>query len=78
MMEVQKKVAAAARKRGKAWGRPTATADDARVIIDIGAQFVVLGSEFVAMIRQCTDCCNEFDKLLGEIAGKPIDSAEKA
>ena len=78
MMEAQKKVAAAARKYDKAWGRPTGTSDDAREIIDIGAQFVVLGSEFLAMIRQCTDCSHDLDKLLGEVAGKPIDSAGKA
>ena len=39
MMEAQKKVAAAARKHGIAWGRPVGTADDARVIIEIGHSF---------------------------------------
>jgi 4-hydroxy-2-oxoheptanedioate aldolase len=69
MMEAQNKVAAAAKKHGKAWGRPVGNADDARLIIGIGAQFVVLGSEFVALIQQMTACSNQFDDLLQEIDG---------
>ena len=72
MMEAQKKVAAAARKHGIAWGRPVGTADDARVIIEIGALFVVLGSEFVAMINQMTTCSAHFDELLCEVGGNSI------
>ena len=72
MMEAQKKVAAAARKHGIAWGRPVGTADDARVIIEIGALFVVLGSEFVAMINQMTTCSAHFDELLSEVGGNSI------
>jgi 4-hydroxy-2-oxoheptanedioate aldolase len=69
MMEAQKKVAAAANIHGKAWGRPVGTAEDAGTIIGMGAQFVVLGSEFVAMIQQMTACSGNFDDLLNEIGG---------
>ncbi len=69
MMEAQNKVAAAAKKHGKAWGRPVGNADDARIIIGIGAQFVVLGSEFVALIQQMTACSTHFDDLLQEVDG---------
>jgi 2-keto-3-deoxy-L-rhamnonate aldolase RhmA len=69
MMEAQQKVAAAANIHGKAWGRPVGTAEDAGIIIGMGAQFVVLGSEFVAMIQQMTACSGNFDDLLNEIGG---------
>lgn len=78
MMEAQKKVALAARQHGIAWGRPVGSVDDAQTIIGLGAQFVVLGSEFVGLINQCTECSSDFDKLLGEVAGNPIDTSAKS
>lgn len=69
MMEAQKRVAAAARQHGKTWGRPVGNAEDAATIIGIGALFVVLGSEFVALIHQMTTCSNHFDELLSEVGG---------
>jgi 4-hydroxy-2-oxoheptanedioate aldolase len=72
MMEAQRQVAAAAAQHGKAWGRPVGTAADARVIIELGAQFVAMGSEFVGLTRQFSDCAAEFDQLLNEENGTSI------
>ena len=69
MLEAQKKIAAAARAHGKAWGRPVGTADDARVIIDLGAQLLAFGSEFGALHKHLSDCEAQFDELLNEVAG---------
>jgi 4-hydroxy-2-oxoheptanedioate aldolase len=66
MMEAQKRVAAAARQHGKAWGRPVGTMDDARVIIQLGAQLVAFGSDFAAIHSHLTQCCAQFDELLAE------------
>lgn len=71
MLEVQKKVAAAARKHGKAWGRPVGTPADARVIIQLGAQLVSMGSEFGALHQQFSDCSAQFDAVLDEVSGQP-------
>lgn len=65
MMDAQKRVAAAAQKHGKAWGRPVGTAEDAKVIIDLGAQLVAYGSIHWAIIRHLKACQEDFDKLLG-------------
>lgn len=64
MMEVQQKVAAAARKHGKAWGRPVGTAADVKTIVDLGAQFVVHGSEFGALHAHFSACSADFDDIL--------------
>ena len=69
MLEVQRKVAAACKRHGKAWGRPVGTATDAKVIIELGAQFVVHGSEFGAVHAHFTQCAADFDGLLGASAG---------
>jgi 4-hydroxy-2-oxoheptanedioate aldolase len=71
MLEAQRLVAAAAKKHGKAWGRPVRADEDARVIVELGAQFVAMGSEFVALTNHLTQCDREFDALLGESAGQP-------
>lgn len=66
MMEAQKKVAAAAQRHGKAWGRPVGTPADAKTIVDIGAQFVAMGGEFVALLQLLKTHAAQFDELLGE------------
>jgi 4-hydroxy-2-oxoheptanedioate aldolase len=74
MLDVQKKIAAAAKKHGKAWGRPVGSAADAKTIIDLGAQFVVLGSEFGALHAHLSACAADFDSILAEsanVAGTP-------
>ena len=72
MLEVQKKIAAAARKHGKTWGRPVGTADDARVIIGLGAQLVAFGSEFGGLHKHLSECSAQFDELLNEVSGAPL------
>ncbi len=74
MLEVQRQIAAACRQHGKAWGRPVGTADDARTIIDLGAQLVVLGSEFGALHKHLSECSAQFDALLGEVSGASATS----
>lgn len=66
MLEVQKKIAAAAKKHGKTWGRPVGSAADARTIMDLGARFVVHGSEFGALHAHFSACSADFDQLLGD------------
>jgi len=71
MLEIQGRIAAACRKHGKAWGRPVGTADDARVIIELGAQLVAFGSEFGGLHAHLAECSSQFDTLLGEVSGVP-------
>ncbi|MDD2709449.1 MAG: aldolase/citrate lyase family protein [Verrucomicrobiae bacterium] len=66
MMEVQKKIAAVAKKHGKAWGRPAFSQDDVKTLKDMGAQFIVLGSEFWAIYSHIRDSSERFDAALGE------------
>ena len=68
---MSRKLAAAARKHGKAWGRPVGSAADARTIIELGAQFVAFGSEFGALHQHLSECCAQFDELLNEKGGQP-------
>lgn len=67
MLDVQKKIAAACRKHGKAWGRPVGSAADVKTIIDLGAQFVVHGSEFGALHAHLSACAADFDQILGPV-----------
>lgn len=71
MLEVQKKIAAACRLHGKAWGRPVGTMEDARVIIELGAQLVAFGSEFGGLHKHLSECSAQFDALLTELHGAP-------
>lgn len=66
MMDVQKKIAAACRKQGKAWGRPVGSAADAKTLIDLGAQLISYGSEFGAVHAHLSDCAADFDRILAE------------
>jgi len=71
MMDVQKQIAAACKKHGKAWGRPVGAAADAKTLIDLGAQFIVHGAEFSAVCAHFAACSADFDTILGEVAGAP-------
>jgi 4-hydroxy-2-oxoheptanedioate aldolase len=71
MMDVQKQIAAACKKHGKAWGRPVGTAADAKTLIDLGAQFIVHGAEFSAVCAHFAACSADFDQILGEVGGAP-------
>lgn len=66
MLGVQKKIAAASRNHGKAWGRPVGSSADAKTIIDLGAQFIVHGSEFGAIHGHLAACAADFDQVLKE------------
>jgi 2-keto-3-deoxy-L-rhamnonate aldolase RhmA len=66
MMDAQKKVAAAAKSHGKAWGRPVGTADDARVVVGLGAQFVAFGSAHWGIHNHLAECAAHFDRMAGE------------
>jgi 4-hydroxy-2-oxoheptanedioate aldolase len=77
MLEVQKQIAAAARKHGKAWGRPVGGAADARTIIELGAQLVAFGSEFGALHQHLSECAAKFDEILDEVSGEPRKPGEK-
>ena len=66
MLDAQQRVAAAAKKHGKAWGRPVGDGDSARAIVGLGAQFVVLGGEFWAVHRHLAECAAQLDLVLGE------------
>jgi len=68
MLNAQRQIAAACQKHGKAWGRPVGTVSDAKAIIDLGARFVVHGSEFGALHAHFTQCAAGFDELLGAAA----------
>ncbi len=69
LMEAQKKIAAAARKHGKTWGRPVGEAKDVRTIVQLGAQFVCFGGEFKALHQHFSECARQFDEVLAEFAG---------
>lgn len=71
MLEVQKQVAAAAAKHGKAWGRPVGSIEDAKVIVDLGARLVAFGSEFGGLHKHLSECSAQLDALLNEEAGRP-------
>ena len=77
MLEVQKKISAAARKHGKAWGRPVGTAEDVRIITGLGAQLVAFGSEFGGLFQHLAECSTHFDDVLHEVAGEPAGGADK-
>lgn len=65
MMDAQKRIAAAAKAHGKAWGRPVGTAEDAKMIAGMGAQLVALGSMHRAIMQHLEECAKQFDTALG-------------
>lgn len=64
MSAAQQTVAAAARKHGKAWGRPVGTIEDARVILEQGAQLIALGSAHGAIVQRLAGWAAERADLL--------------
>ena len=71
MLDVQRTIATACRKHGKAWGRPVGTIDDARILIELGGQLVAFGSEFGGLHKHLSECSAQFDQLLNEVSGAP-------
>jgi len=66
LRESVQKVADACKRHGKAWGMPVGSIEDAKRIIDMGCQFVVLGSEFGAIMKHLEECSGQLDSLLGK------------
>lgn len=60
------KLAGVCAEKGKPWGCPVGSIEDARLIIDMGAKFVVYGSEFFSVRKQLGICASELNQLLGD------------
>ncbi len=56
-------VAAACKVHGKAWGLPTGNIADAGTLMEMGAQFIVLGNDFIGVMRHLEQCSKELDTL---------------
>ena len=63
--EATERVAAAAGKNGKAWGRPT-TADGLKTLHDQGARLLAYGGDFMAMMKMLEDSAASFDEMIGD------------
>src|ERR1051325_11258135 len=64
--DAQKRVAAAARKHGKAWGRPAFDVEDARILKEEGAQLIVMGNDFVGLYQHLRETQERLDTALGK------------
>jgi 4-hydroxy-2-oxoheptanedioate aldolase len=64
IMAVQERLAAAAREHGKAWGRPVGSPDDARAVVQLGAQLVAFGNDFWAVHQHLAACASALDEVL--------------
>lgn len=64
MLDAQRRIAAAARQHGLAWGRPVGSAEDARAVIDLGGQLVAFGNDFWAVHQHLADCAAQLDTIL--------------
>lgn len=60
------KLAAACRQHGKPWGFPVGTAEDARIAVSLGCQFLNYGSDFGAVLAMLTKHAQELDAVLGD------------
>ncbi|WP_113960938.1 HpcH/HpaI aldolase family protein [Roseimicrobium gellanilyticum] len=59
------RMAAACRKHGKPWGFPVGTAEDARIAVEMGCQFLNYGSDFASVLSYIGQCGRDLDALLG-------------
>lgn len=71
-LKAQKRVADAAKRHGKAWGRPSFSAADAKNLVAAGAQFVIFGSDFGAVYTHLRENEKHLD---AAIAGAPAPKA---
>jgi 4-hydroxy-2-oxoheptanedioate aldolase len=65
MLDAQRRLAAAARQHGKAWGRPVGNAKDAQAIVQLDARLIAWGNDFWAVSQHLGQCAAELDALLG-------------
>jgi 4-hydroxy-2-oxoheptanedioate aldolase len=64
MLDAQRRIAAAARRHGRAWGRPVGSGEDARAVIELGGQFIAFGNDFWAVHMHLADCAAKLDSIL--------------
>lgn len=61
-------VAAACKRQGKPWGGPAGTIEDAKLLIELGAQFVNFGSEFGGVMKHLEACSAQWNaQNLGQV-----------
>lgn len=70
-LAAQKRVADAAKRHGKAWGRPCFSPEDAKNLVAAGGQFVIFGSDFGGVYTHLRDSSVHLD---AAIAGKSAAS----
>ena len=61
------RMAAACRKSRKPWGFPAGTIEDAKLLMDMGAQFINFGSEFFGIFQHLEACAAQWNELSGEV-----------
>ena len=61
--QATEKVAAAARKHGKAWGRPAATLEQMQQLHAQGARLIAHGGEFLALMEMLQQSAKNFERL---------------
>jgi len=66
MREAMQHVADVADRCGKAWGRPVASREDLEIILEMGAKYVIMGGEFVWLMKGMAEAKAIFDDVLGE------------
>lgn len=64
--EAQERVAAAAKKHGKAWGRPVFSGEMIKEMQDLGGQLINYGGDFGALKGHLEENCSTFNDVLGE------------
>jgi 4-hydroxy-2-oxoheptanedioate aldolase len=64
MHDAQQRIAAAAVRYGRAWGRPVGNASDARAVVQLGGQLIAFGNDFWAVKEHLANCAAELDSIL--------------
>ena len=64
--EATRRVAAAAKSQGKAWGRPAASAEQLGELHEQGAQLVAYGGEFGAIYQMLSENSKVMDSTYGQ------------
>lgn len=60
-------MAAACKNHGKPWGIPVGTIQDARMVVEMGCQFLVFGSALWGIHNHLQSCQNQLDELLAGV-----------
>jgi 4-hydroxy-2-oxoheptanedioate aldolase len=59
-------VAKACGKHDKPWGYPVGTVEDARIAVEMGAQWINVGSEFSGVLKELESCAQQWDNAFGK------------